>query len=102
MKTSWRILLKLPNCARAMLLLPLLATAVPMVRLYAAIYAAPVYQGRALGVWLRELENPDWSIRKQAEHAVQYFGAAALPRVVQLLRARESVPRDQIVERIPK
>jgi HEAT repeat protein len=53
-------------------------------------------------VWLRELENPDWSIRKQAEHAVQHFGAAALPRVDQLLRAHASWPRDQIVELIPK
>jgi HEAT repeat protein len=104
MRTNWpkRLLPKLPNCARAVILLALLAAAVPVVRLYAAIHAAPEYQGRPLGAWLRELENPDWSIRTQAERAVQHFGAAALPRVVQLLQARESFPRDQIVERISK
>ena len=57
----------------------------------------PAYQGRRLSVWLRELQHPSPVVRQQAQVAIRNVGTNAVPLLRELLHARDSSFKTNLV-----
>lgn len=50
----------------------------------------PTYEGKPLGVWLADLQNPTRSVQIAAREAITRMGTNALPALIDMMRAEDS------------
>jgi hypothetical protein len=89
---------KLPRLKQSSIVFVIFCVIISMLVLAYNPASEPSYEGKSLSAWLREVpdnEDPD-ERAKRAENAIRAMGTNALPRLLQMLEARDSKLKERV------
>src|SRR5438309_9722959 len=90
--------------SRAIALAVLLAVSAAVAAFFALRPREPVYQGKQLSVWLRDLDDNTLAAdsRNRAVDAVRQIGSNCVPSLIEMLRSSDSWPKRKLMELVGK